>query len=95
MIMLGIDDGSRLMAIAFIKRCQICIQFFPQMHLEIQAHLNLPSTNIPNMGTGTHEHVHKLDLHMPSLICVCWENFSALIILIHNPLNPNKRKQED
>lgn len=35
------------------------------------------------------------DLHMPSLICVCWENFSALIILIHNPLNPNKRKQED
>lgn len=83
MIMLGINDGSRLMAIAFIKRCQICIQFFPQMHLEIQAHLNLPSTNIPNMGTGTHEHVHKCRLaHGKSNLRVLGEFFS-----LHNP-NP-------
>lgn len=87
MIMLGINDGSRLMAIAFIKRCQICIQFshrcIKYQHLEIQAHLNLPSTNTPNMGTGTHEHVHKCRLaHAKSNLRVLGEFFSP-----HNP-NP-------
>lgn len=67
---------------SFYKEVSNLYPIFPQMHLEIQAHLNLASTNIPNMGTGTHEHVHKCRLaHAKSNLRVLGEFFS--------PRNPN------